>query len=96
MFAQIIQSWKTLLSKSLLGISAHVHKNFHVSIMIWHICQLTKSNNNGAQNTSTYLKRIIQIAISYEFLQMHAKNFHASIKDMCVCANNPALEDFVI
>ena len=27
---------------------------------------------------------------------MHAKEFHASIKDLHICANNPALEDFVI
>ena len=27
---------------------------------------------------------------------MHAKDFHASIKDLHICANNPALEDFVI
>ena len=27
---------------------------------------------------------------------MHAKDFHASIKDLHICANNPALEEFVI
>ena len=27
---------------------------------------------------------------------MYAKNFHLSIKDSSICANNPALEDFVI
>ena len=27
---------------------------------------------------------------------MHAKDFHASIKDLHICANNPELEDFVI
>ena len=27
---------------------------------------------------------------------MYAKNFHASIKDLGICANNPALEDKVI
>ena len=27
---------------------------------------------------------------------MYAKFFHASIKDLRICANNPALEDFVI
>ena len=27
---------------------------------------------------------------------MYAKNFHVSIKDLCICANNPALEDFII
>ena len=64
MFAQIIQSLKTLLSKSLLGISVHVRKTFHGSSKIWRICQRTKSNNNGAQNTSTHLKGIIQIAIA--------------------------------
>ena len=45
--------------KSLLRISAHVRKNFSVSIKIWHICKRTKSNNNGVQNTSTDLNRII-------------------------------------
>ena len=27
---------------------------------------------------------------------MYAKDFHVSIKDLHICANNPALEDFVI
>ena len=27
---------------------------------------------------------------------MYAKNFHVSIKDLCICANNPVLKDFVI
>ena len=27
---------------------------------------------------------------------MYAKNFHVSIKDLRICANNPVLEDFVI
>ena len=27
---------------------------------------------------------------------MYAKIFHASIKDLRICANNPAMEDFVI
>ena len=27
---------------------------------------------------------------------MYAENFHVSIKDVRICANNPALEDFVI
>ena len=64
-FAQIIQSWKTLLSKiTIWKFSAHVRKFFHVSIKIWRICQRTKSNSNCAQNTSTYIKGIIQIAIN--------------------------------
>ena len=25
---------------------------------------------------------------------MYAKNFHVSIKDLRICANNPALEDY--
>ena len=28
-----------------------------------------------------------------EFLRMNAKNFHVSIKDLHICANNPVLED---
>ena len=39
-------------------------KQIHVSIKVWSICQRTKSKNNGAQNTSTYLKGSIQIAIN--------------------------------
>ena len=31
-YAQIVQRWKILLSKSRIGPSAHVPKNFHVSI----------------------------------------------------------------
>ena len=58
MFEQIIQSWKNLLSKSLLGISAHVRKKVHFSIKICRICQHTKPNNNGAWSTSTYRKGI--------------------------------------
>ena len=27
---------------------------------------------------------------------MYAKDFQVSIKDLHICANNPALEDFVI
>ena len=27
---------------------------------------------------------------------MYAKNFQVSIKDLRICTNNPALEDFVI
>ena len=27
---------------------------------------------------------------------MYTKSFHASTKDLRICANNPALEDFVI
>ena len=71
-------------------------QKFHVSIKIWRICQRTKSNNNCAQNTSTYLKEITQIAINLGVpAHVRKKNFHVSIK-ICVCANNPALEDFVI
>ena len=52
--------------------------------------------NNDAQNTFTYLKGIIQLAI-YLGVSAHVpKIFHASIKDLRICSNNPALEDFVI
>ena len=63
-FAQIIQSLTTLSSKITIRNSAHVRKNFHVSFKIWRICQRTKSKNNDAQNTSTYLKGIIQMVIN--------------------------------
>ena len=79
-FAQVIQSWKTLLSKSLLGSSAHVRKKYHVSIKIWSTCQRTKYNND-AQNTLTYLKGIMQIAVNLGT----QKSFHASIR-ICVYA----------
>ena len=95
-FAQIIQSWKTLFSKSPLGISAHVHKNCHVSFKIWRICQRTKSNNNGAQNTYTYLKGNIQIVINLEVSVHVRKKTSLSLSSLRICTNNPALEDFVI
>ena len=51
--------------------------------------------NNDAQNTSTYLKGIIQIAV-YLGVSAHVRKIlHASIKDLRICANNPALEEFV-
>ena len=82
--------------KSPLGVSAHVRKNFYVFFKIWRICHRTKSNNNGAQNTSTYLKGNIQIIINLGVSAHVRKNFHVSIKDLRICANNLALEDFVI
>ena len=84
-FAQIIQSWKTLFSKSPLGISAHVHKNCHVSFKIWRICQHTKSNNNGAQNTFTYLKGNIQIVINLE-VSAHVRKKLPCLYQVCVYA----------
>ena len=65
---------------------------FHVSISIWRIYQRTKSNNNDAQNTSMYLKGIIQFAIDLGVSAHVRKNF----PHLCIYANNPALEDFVI
>ena len=84
MFVQIIQSLKTLLSKSLLGISAHVRKTSHVSSKIWRICQRTKSNNNGAQNTFTHLKGIIQIAIDLGVSAHVRKTTSAPLLRFCV------------
>ena len=65
---------------------------FHVSISIWRIYQRTKSNKNNAQNTSTYPKEIIPFAISLGVSVHVRKNFPR----LCIYANNPALEDFVI
>ena len=65
---------------------------FHVSISIWSIYQRTKSNNNDAQNTSKYPKGIIQFAIDLGVSAHVRKNFPR----LCIYANNPALEDFVI
>ena len=65
---------------------------FHVSISIWRIYQRTKSNNNDAQNTSTYPKGIIQFAIDLGVSAHVRKNFPR----LCIYANYPALEDFVI
>ena len=70
--------------------------NFHVSVKIWRICQRSKSNNNRAQKTSTYLKGIIKSLLIKGFLRIYAKIVHVSIKDLCICANNLALKDFVI
>ena len=65
---------------------------FHVSISIWRIYQRTKSNSNDAQNTSTYPKGIIQFAIDLGVSAHVCKK----IPRLCIYANNPALEDFVI
>ena len=64
-FAQIIQSWKTLISKiTIRNFSACTQKKkIHVTFKIWRIVQRTKSNKNGAQNTFKYQKGIIKIAI---------------------------------
>ena len=60
----------------------HVREKFHVSISIWRIYQRTKSNNNDAQNTSTYLKGIIQFAIDLGVSAHVRKNFIVSIKNL--------------
>ena len=65
---------------------------FHVSISICRIYQRSKSNNNDAQNTSTYPKGIIQFANDLGVSAHVRKNFPR----LCICENNPVLVDFVI
>ena len=86
MFAEINKSWKGfIIQKSLLGISAHVRKKIHFS-KIRRICKRIKSKNNGAQNT-------IQNAVNLGVPADVRKKKSTSLLRICVCANNPALED---
>ena len=68
-------------------------KNFHASIKIWRTCQRTKYNND-AQNTSTYLKGVIQITVNLGVSAHVRKKLPRLYKDLPICANNSALEDF--
>ena len=92
----LIDTWMYFAYVRTIRISAHVREKFHFSISIWRIYQRTKSKNTDAQNTSTYIMGIIQFAIDLGVSAHVRKKFLVSVKNLRICANNPALEDFVI